>query len=321
MATSGTYTFTVTRDDIIREAMLNVVQLGDNEVPSATENSDCARKLNMMVKQWMGTTDFAPGLKVWTRRHADLLLSSTKGSYNLGPSGDNWTTNLQQAQTSAPSSSGSGSITVLNASTSGVFPMTCTILIQTVLADLFQTQVAGTIGNTVLLPVALPANVSTGAYVYTYTSKAQRPEKLETLYLRDSLYNDTPMRIITSEEYDYLPNKQQPGYTGDPIYGYYENQLINGVLYIDVAGAADTTKRIRSTYLEPIQDFDNPLDNPEYPASWYNALCWGLSKQIAPMFERPFSKDMQDNFDMALAMAREGDPTNNTTLFFQPGLE
>ena len=105
------------------------------------------------------------------------------------------------------------------------------------------------------------------------------------------------------------------------MYGYYENQLINGVLYLDVAGAADTTKRVRSTFLEPVQDFNNPLDTPEYPAPYYLALVWGLTKQIAPMFEEPFTKDMQDNFDSALAMAREGDPTNVTALYFLPGNE
>ena len=51
MSTSGTYTFTVTRDDIIREAMLNIGKLDAYGSIDPQETTDCARKLNMMCKQ------------------------------------------------------------------------------------------------------------------------------------------------------------------------------------------------------------------------------------------------------------------------------
>src|SRR4029077_8032670 len=90
MALSGTFSFTVVRDDIIREAMLNCGAIGESEVPTAQEVTDCARKLNMMAKQWMGTLDFAPGLKMWTRQRGDLFLSTTRYQYGLGPGGNAW---------------------------------------------------------------------------------------------------------------------------------------------------------------------------------------------------------------------------------------
>ena len=71
MSTSGTYTFTVTRDDIIREAMLNIGRLDAYSQIDPTETTDCARKLNMMVKTWMGRLDYAPGLKAWTRQRGE----------------------------------------------------------------------------------------------------------------------------------------------------------------------------------------------------------------------------------------------------------
>ena len=81
MATSGTYSFGVTKYDIIRQAMLNIGKLDPVEAPTAEEMDDCSRLLNMMCKQWMGKTDFAPGLKVWTRKRGHLLLSNTTGAY------------------------------------------------------------------------------------------------------------------------------------------------------------------------------------------------------------------------------------------------
>ena len=53
MALSGTYAFSVTITDIIREAMLNVGAIGEGEVPTAQEFTDCQRKANMLVKQMM----------------------------------------------------------------------------------------------------------------------------------------------------------------------------------------------------------------------------------------------------------------------------
>ena len=66
--TSGTWTFSVMRDDIIRHAMLDIGALDGEEVPTAQEITDCAFRLNMIVKQWMGNMDFAHGLKMWQRQ-------------------------------------------------------------------------------------------------------------------------------------------------------------------------------------------------------------------------------------------------------------
>src|SRR5262252_6133202 len=90
MTTSGTFVFTVNAADIVREMMLNIGAIGESETPTAQEYNDCLRKLNMLVKQWMGKQDFAPGLKMWTRQRADLFLGYSQYQYRLGPTGDHW---------------------------------------------------------------------------------------------------------------------------------------------------------------------------------------------------------------------------------------
>src|SRR5450755_2172900 len=80
--------------DIVREMMLNCGAIGESETPTAQEYNDCGRKLNMMVKQWMGKQDFAPGLKMWTRDRGDLFLSYSQYQYQLGPTGDNFATSV-----------------------------------------------------------------------------------------------------------------------------------------------------------------------------------------------------------------------------------
>lgn len=315
MTTSGVFTLTVTRDDIIREAMLNLGKLGDNEVPTSQETTDCARKLNMLVKQWMGKADFAPGLKMWSRKHGDLFTSSTTGTYNLGPSGDNWTNQSYQRQTTATAAAAATSIqaSIANVSANDY------IGIELDTGNLFWTRVNGApSGTTINLLAALPSQASANAFVYSYTTKAQRPEYLETAVLRDSNMNDTPVNIMTLQDYDFLPSKVNTQYLSLPQAVYYEQQLVNGVLYMDVAGSSDVTQYLHFTYMEPIQVFVNPTDTPEYPDTWLMPLSWGLTKQIAPMFNMPFTADMKENLEESLGIARQL-YAETTSMYFEPG--
>src|SRR5260221_519397 len=89
---SGYCAFSVARDDIIRQAMLNHALLEPSEIPTAQEITDCARVLNMIVKQLAGQLDRAPGFKMWQRYRGELFLSYSQYLYNLAGNvnGDQW---------------------------------------------------------------------------------------------------------------------------------------------------------------------------------------------------------------------------------------
>ncbi len=328
MSTSGTYTFTVTRDDLIREAMLNIGKLGTTATPTAQETTDCARKLNMIVKQWMGRQDYAPGLKMWTRVRGDLFLSSTKNTYALGPSGDNWAggvaalpgQNFGTDQLIAQTASGSAVLTVGVGST-GNYTQGDYIVVQLSSGDIFSSTIASINAGagTVTMAATLPSGVTAGvnAYVWNYTTKAQRPLLLATAILRDSNQNDTPLNFMTLETYEALPNKAEPTFTSDPTAIYYESQLTNGQLYLD-AFPQDVTKTIHVVFLRPTQDFNNPTDNPDFPIQWAMPLSWELSKQIAPMFNAIWTNEMEENRKIALAQAMRAD-AEVSEVYFQPG--
>lgn len=336
MALSNTWSFTVVRDDIIREAMLNVGALGESEVPTAQETTDCARKLNLVVKQWMGTQDFAPGLKMWTRQRADLFLSSTKNKYILGgTNSDAWagglatgTAAFAQNQTQAAAGSGTNILTFANQTS---FTVNDKVVVTLSTNDIFVTTATAVSATQVTLAASLPQNVNTGAYVWNYSVTGQRPLQLDfrtaTAVLRDINNNDTPLNFLTLQEYESLPNKAMPTFVSDPTALYYESQFggglyqpVNtggGVLYLD-AFPQDITKHLHIVYLRPIMDLINSSDNPEYPQQWYRALCWGLAKEIGPMFDAEWTKDMEDNLMESLSMAREQD-SETSSLYFQPG--
>lgn len=319
MATSGTYSFTVTRDDIIRQALLNIKKLGEYETPTAGQTTDCARVLNMIVKQWQAKQDFANGLKMWTRRHSTLFLGAAQFQYNAGPTGDHWTSSYATNTLASNAALGASTITLQAPFTSPINGDNIGIILST--GDIFWTKVNGVpVGAVVTLLAVLPASAPGATLVFNYTTKAQRPVLIETVVLRDSNFVDIPMNIYDLQTYDYQSQKQSPQFVSDPIAIYYEAQLGNGVIYIDCAGAQDVTKRLYISYMEPTMDFNNPLDTPEYPAEFFLALCWELSFHISPMFRAVWTPEMKAARDSSTLIAKEG-YSETSSLFFQPGNE
>lgn len=336
MALSNSFSFSVTATDIVREAMLNIGAIGEAETPTAQEFTDCIRKLNMLVKQWMGKQDFAPGLKMWTRTRGDLFLSSTKGQYQLGPTGDNWaggvttstTANFQASQLNANAIATATTISVGTANIAK-FTLGDFCVIQLDSGDIFSSTV-GTINSgagTFLLGNSntMPSQASTNAYCWNYTIKGQRPLAILTGLLRDAQNNDTQLNVMTLQDYEFLPTKTQAQYIQDPTAWYYESQIGSnlltpvttggGIMYLDIGGAQDVTKQCHFVYLRPVMDFVNAGDNPEYPQQWFRALCWGLSREICGMFDATWSKDMDSNYSESMAMARQPDPEVDSSYF------
>lgn len=328
-ATSGTYTFSVTQAQIIKQAMLDIVALQEGEVPTAQEFTDCSFKLNMLVKQWMGRTDFAPGLKVWTRRRATLFLGNAQYAYKLGQLGDHWvesTTGLTYPQQFGSTTVGNAGAAA-NATVIPVLSITAMnindyigILLG---SDIFWARISGLnpVPNppTVTINTPLPQAAVKSSYVWWYTTKGVRPLEIITCVLRDIYLNDTPIDFLTVERYESLPTKVAPTNIADPTAILYEsqfkNQQPNGRLYLDVGGAQDVTKTLHCVYLAPTQDLVNPGDAPDYPQQWFRPLVNQLAKDIGPMFDCTWSQDQEQTLQQSLAIAQQADPANTDVYF------
>ena len=196
MATSGTYSFGVTKYEIVRQAMLNIGKLDPMETPTANEMQDCSFVLNMLCKQWMGKTDFAPGLKVWTRKRGHLLLSNTTGSYTIGPTAQGWTNSLNTTTTTAAASAGASAVVV--DSIAGITAAdTAAVYLDS--GALFYATINSIAGTTLNLSGVLPSAAASGNQVFTYTTAAQNPKDIETAILRDVNNTDSPLNIMTGE--------------------------------------------------------------------------------------------------------------------------
>lgn len=329
MALSGTWSFTVVRDDIIREAMLDIGAIGEAEVPTAQEVTDCARKLNMLVKQWMSSQDMSPGLKMWERQRGDLFLVSNRGQYQLGPTGDNCAASVTNG--GVGQTYGQTTLTTTVAAATTVLPVAAVTQLNLgdfigiiVGSDIYWTTILSIGATTVTIPgPGLPGQGNIGAYVFNYTTKIQRPLAIVTCLLRDIYNSDTPMNVMTLQDYEILPTKTMTTFQADPTAYYYESQFATGTsnqgagqLYLDIGGAQDVSKHLHLVFMRPIMDFNNPGDNPEYPQQWYRPLCWGLAREIAGMFDAVWTQDMDFNYREAVAMAREAD-SETTSMYFQ----
>lgn len=86
MATSGTTSFTVTRDDIIQSALRGLSVLEEGTTPTTAAVTSAAFALNLILKNWQ-----KDGIKLWTVTEVIVPYVASQSSYTIGPSGQNVT--------------------------------------------------------------------------------------------------------------------------------------------------------------------------------------------------------------------------------------
>lgn len=305
MATSGTTSYSVTELDIITDAMQGVGVIGANDTSIEPEDYDVARrKLNFLIKQWTAQIDFAPGLKMWTKRRAFLFLQANQTKYSIGPSGDECAATSYATSTLASAeSAGANTITVQDATD---FASTARI---GVLLDsgAFQwtTQVGAPTVNTITLGANLTGAASAGARVFGYVSKPLRPFEIEAASVRDTDGLDSPIGVHTIvERYESIGRKSE---SGDVSELYFEAQRTNAAVFLDCQ-PSDLTDVIRLSYLSYVEDMSATTNDVDFPAEWFRALSAQLTLDLCIPFQRAQTQDMKKNAAQALMIAKNAYP-------------
>jgi hypothetical protein len=311
MATSGSSDFSISRDDIITDALQMLGEGAEGETINGDRMDACSRRLNMMVKAWM-----ANGAKLWAMKQATLFLTVGTASYSLGATGTHCTDTYVQTTLSTDEASGSTSLSLT--STTG---MSASDNIGIVLDDgtIHWTTISGAPGSPTTIASGLASAATSGNVVFTYTSKINRPQRIHTdaAYWRSSSTQDTPVKIISLAEYAQLSNKTSQGKI---VQAFYDPQLTNGTLYVwpTPDSASDV---LRFWYERILEDFDAAANTPDFAIEWGEALTYGLAHRLAPsagvsMQERAYFKQMADE-TLAICM---GYDRENASTFFQPDL-
>lgn len=278
MASSGSVDFSVSRDDIITEALQYCGVLADGETPDATQLTSCSRTLNLMVKSWINK-----GAGLWVVQKATLFLEKDKGAYNVGPTGDHIT---ESYGSTALSVAGVDTDTTISVdSITGISDGDYIGIILDDNTSHWTTVNGAPSGSTVTLTDALDGAAAIDNKVYFYTTKTDRARRVMNLNHHNlTSGNDIPMIKISRE--DYYHNFGNKTTNGQPTNAYFDPQLGNSVLYV-YPEPDRSDNAITLTYLRPLEDFDTATDTPDFPQEWYGALCWNLAKWLMVKYGTP----------------------------------
>ncbi len=269
MSTSGTYTFTMTRDDIIKAALRQVGAYETGQPVAPELVTDTAQALNIMCKAMQTSLG---GL--WAIVDTTLFLNTTSQSYLIGPTGSSATVDVvNQDNLAVAAANGAGSITV--ASIAG-FAQGQYIGLQMDDGSTLWTKITGIAGAVISLNANLYTTSAAGNNVFSYTDVAQRPLDILEAKRRDVNGNDTTIIVGNRDDYEMLSNKMNQGSVSQV---YYQPTLNNGTLYVWPVSVNSTDRIVMSAKI-PFQDFDSMTDNAYFPVEALRMLKWNLAEEI-----------------------------------------
>lgn len=334
MATSGTVTFRLNRDQLITQALLKLGVVDPENTASITTNQTtfAAQTANMMLKGWE-----AEGLQLWERKYGVVFPQKGQTTYlfgNPGPGGDHATLStplgsgyIRTTAVNAVAAAGT-SLTVVATDNSatpyatvGVPAITMAngdnIGIQQTDGTIFWTTIANVNTGTKVVTLTAGPTIGSiaGAVIQTYTTKLMKPLRILDGFTRQLQGNDIPHLIIPRENYNLFGVKTS---SGTSIQTYYDVQENTGHMYV-YPTTQDVTQLIFIEFQKPIEDFNASTDDFDLPQEWCEAIVWGLALRMAADYSVPkeklgFISSMAEKFFMRL----DGWDQETGSLFIQP---
>ena len=277
MAVSGTNTFTVTRDDIIKASLRTIGVLALGETPTTEDYTNCSQALNIMIKSWA-----KKGWPLWTQETIAIPMVAGVKQYPIGPTagyvysvtstgGTGYTAGTWTATNHTTGTAASGTYTV----TAGGAP------------DMFTILVPGTAYTSAPTTFTL-SGAGTGATITATIVGVTmaKPVRAFTGYIRNPNNYDITMMQISKLEYNQLGNKFNQS---TPNQFFYDNQYTNGQLYLfNVPDDSDWTVYLDTHRM--FYDMTGSTDNFDFPQEWFQALKWGLAAEIAAEYGIPLDQ-------------------------------
>ena len=276
MATSGDTSLTITRDDIITEALelLGVLEAGVS--PNSDDLTSAARSLNFIIKAWQ--TD---GLQVFTVKRGYLFLERSQHEYELSTTGDHWTYEYKTTTLAADAAAAQAQVEVSDITdmvVGGYFGLELDD--GTVVWDTIATLDGG---NLLSLSSNLASIASSGNSVAYHTSKADDPMSVVEASLRNESLNDRPLHVMSRQEWSELSNKT---YDGSVTQVYFDERVTPPMLFTWPESAQDFD--IIVLWIKRVaESFVTANDNPDFPQQWFYPLATNLAVAIGPKFGTP----------------------------------
>lgn len=279
MATSGSYDWSATGAQVIKDALQKVGGLGLGETPTADQTTQALFLLNGLVKLW-----HTQGMPLWKLKLGYMLPTTGAHEFTLGSSGSNCTNTYVHTITTASANSGASTITVDSAT--GIANSYYIGVEQTDGTMQWTTVNGAPSGSTVTLTATLSGAVSSGADVYVYQTKIAKPMKIQSAWRRSHFGDDiidVPMILAERENYFDLSSRTA---ASTPTHWYYKPEINSGLFYV-YPRFSNGDHLIIFSYQAPFEDMDADSNDFDFPAEWILPLSWELAYQLSPNYGIP----------------------------------
>lgn len=145
-----------------------------------------------------------------------------------------------------------------------------------------------------LIPVSrreVSASLVSGTGSYAIGSGAtidtDRPDRIESAFVRDSSGYDSPLTLMTKADYDAFVDKDV---TGEPEYLYYDTTYPNGVLYL--YPVPDAVYTLVLTAETPFVSYTATTDTIALPPEFSGLLAYQLGINMSPEFRIPIPQEL-----------------------------
>lgn len=280
MTTSGTNSFSMTRDEIITSAFQKLGIVTQGRGLSSYDLSLATNEFNLMIKSWA-----AVGKYLWKSKVGYLFLVPDQASYTIDGSSSNCTESYVYTTLASAASASATSISVTSASgmVVGYYIGIYLYNTDTDLNEIFWTTISAISSTTITLADSLPYAASASANVYSYQTNINFPIGIvsaERRYINgttDQAIYDIPMEIVAQNKYDLQVQKFNN--SGNPLWLYYNKQISYGIINLWPT-PSDAIYTIRFTYEQMFYDVGISTNTPDFPVEWLETLIYNLAWRL-----------------------------------------
>jgi hypothetical protein len=306
MTVGTTNTFTQNRNQIIDRAMATIGIKTTQRALTAFEVNQASDELNIMIKSWK-TKDY-----LWKTTEGTLWLVPNQAKYRLDGSTANATENYTETTTSSSASIGATSITITSAigftigNYIGIVQDDTTIL---------WAVITNVVGTTITFTVPLTVAVASGNAIYTYQTKINRPEQVNSLRVRTSTNSDIPTVALARDSYFNIPVKTN---SARPNQWYYDKQLAYGDIYLWPTPNSSSDS-VKFTFQKMFFDIDGASTNADFPVEWLDPVVLNLALRLARIYgkDQNYREQLKRDADEAMANV-QGYDREPASFYFQP---
>lgn len=307
--TTGVYTKTF--GEICRDALRDAGIVAVERPINAPHLTMAQSKANDILALWQ-----AKNLPLWLETEALLPLNPNQSQYTLGPDGDHCFTNYVYA-TSTAAVAIAGTVIPCSVTTGMTLGDFVGVELSTN-ARQWSTISVITPGVSITIADQLTAAVNSGATIYTYTTKIDRPVRvLGARGATQQVGSEQDMTEETRQSYYKIVNKTDV--SSDVNSWYYSPQLTNGKFSI-WQSPRNCTQLVRFTFVKPQYVNQDQTEDVLIPAEWFLAFKWAVSYELGVTYAIDpnrlisIAQKASDSYNLAFPNDEEYDSFN-----FQPG--